>query len=97
MNDFERHIQAILGGALQSLEMKTLQVNMGLRCNQACRHCHLASSPDRPEMMEWPTMELVLEAAEDIPCGLVDLTGGAPELNPYFRLFVNALRRKLQR
>ena len=50
MNDFERHIQAILGGALQSLEMKTLQVNMGLRCNQACRHCHLASSPDRPEM-----------------------------------------------
>ncbi len=91
MNNFERQIEAVTGGGLHSLEIETLQVNLGLRCNQRCAHCHLEASPQRSEMMEWPTMQAVLEAARRVGCRLVDLTGGAPELNPHFRLFLDAL------
>jgi radical SAM/Cys-rich protein len=89
MNDFEKGI----AGGLYSMQIDTLQVNLGLRCNQQCNHCHLEASPQRPEMMEWPVMELVLEAVRSSRCRLVDLTGGAPELNPHFRRFVTDLRR----
>lgn len=92
MNEFERQIEAIAGGGLRSVGIETLQVNMGLRCNQRCVHCHVDASPDRSEMMEWPIMESVLEAAAGVGCSLVDLTGGAPELNPNFRRFIGALR-----
>ncbi|MGQ9647865.1 MAG: arsenosugar biosynthesis radical SAM (seleno)protein ArsS, partial [Thermodesulfobacteriota bacterium] len=81
MNDFEK---AIAGG-LYSMQIDILQVNLGLRCNQQCNHCHLEASPQRTEMMDWPVMELILEAAESANCQFVDLTGGAPELNPHFR------------
>jgi radical SAM/Cys-rich protein len=93
MNDFEKQITETAGNGLLSLEIETLQVNLGLRCNQQCTHCHLEASPHRSEMMEWPTMRLVLEAARSFGCKLIDLTGGAPELNPHFRRFVEALRR----
>lgn len=78
---------------LRSLKVEALQVNLGLRCNQQCTHCHLEASPSRTEMMEWSIMELVVEAARRANCQLVDLTGGAPELNPYFRRFVRVLRQ----
>jgi len=94
MNDFEARVEAISGTGLHSLEIDTVQVNVGLRCNQGCRHCHVAASPGRTEMMEWSTMELVLEAAAAGECRRVDITGGAPELNPNFRRFVQALREK---
>jgi radical SAM/Cys-rich protein len=94
MNEFEKRIADITGHGLRSLTIETLQVNLGLRCNQQCNHCHLEASPNRTEIMEWLTMELVLEAARISPCRLVDLTGGAPELNPHFRRFVTALRRE---
>jgi len=94
MNDFEEEIVGVTGSGLYSLEMGTLQVNVGLRCNQECRHCHLEASPRRTEMMEWPTMELVLEAARKARCRLVDLTGGAPELHPHFRRFVQELSKR---
>ena len=94
MNDFEKQVESISADGLQSLEIVTLQVNTGLRCNQMCRHCHVAASPKRPELMEWSTMELVLEAATEIGSRLVDLTGGAPELNPDFQRFVKALRER---
>ena len=64
-----------------------LQLNIGLYCNQACSHCHVESSPLRKEMMDRRTAQRCLELAEDaIPHGLrmLDLTGGAPELNPQF-------------
>jgi radical SAM/Cys-rich protein len=93
MNAFEKQITETAGNGLLSLEIETLQVNLGLRCNQQCTHCHLEASPHRSEMMEWPTMRLVLEAARSFGCKLIDLTGGAPELNPHFRRFVEALRR----
>jgi radical SAM/Cys-rich protein len=87
MNDFERQI----AGGLYSLQMDTLQVNLGLQCNQQCHHCHLEASPKRTEMMDWPIMEMILEAVRRLNCQRVDLTGGAPELNPYFRRFVEAI------
>jgi len=93
MNDFEKKITEANGNGLHCLEIETLQVNLGLRCNQQCNHCHLEASPHRSEMMEWPTMRLVLEAARSFGCGRIDLTGGAPELNPHFRRFVEVLRQ----
>ena len=66
----------------------TLQANLGYRCNQSCTHCHVAASPQRTEAMDGETMELLLRylAARGIPT--LDLTGGAPELNPHFRTLV---------
>jgi radical SAM/Cys-rich protein len=94
MNAFEKEIARHGHKGLLSEEIEILQVNTGLKCNQQCLHCHLEASPGRVEMMEWSVMELVLQAAESSRCGLVDLTGGAPELNPYFRHFVKALRKR---
>ena len=94
MNEFDRHIEAITGESLRCLEIETMQINLGLRCNQSCKHCHVCASPERTETMEWPIMELVIAAAESVGCGLVDLTGGAPELNPNFRKFIESLRDK---
>jgi radical SAM/Cys-rich protein len=76
---------------LRSLEINTIQANIGLRCNQSCMHCHLEASPSRTEMMEWPVMQQVISACRASGCNLVDITGGAPELNPHFREFVGSL------
>lgn len=64
------------------------QMNMGKMCNQTCKHCHVDAGPDRKEIMTEETMQLCLNilAQHDIP--VVDLTGGAPEMNPHFRWFV---------
>jgi len=93
MNDFEKQISGKGDAGLHSFNLEILQVNIGLKCNQECRHCHLEASPERMEMMDWSTMERILETTRGIPWELVDLTGGAPELNPYFRRFVSTLRR----
>jgi radical SAM/Cys-rich protein len=91
MNDFEKQIAGAAGEGLHSLKVGTLQVNLGLGCNQRCNHCHIEASPQRTERMDWPTMQMVLEAVKKVDCRLVDLTGGAPEINPHFRRFVAAL------
>lgn len=64
------------------------QINLGKLCNQTCRHCHVDAGPDRKEMMTRETVELCLLtlAQTDIPT--LDITGGAPELNPHFRRLV---------
>src|SRR5262245_7227152 len=71
----------------------TLQVNVGKRCNQACHHCHVDASPQRTESMDRRVAERVLDvlAAND-GVGLVDITGGAPELNENFRFLVSGAR-----
>jgi radical SAM/Cys-rich protein len=92
MNSFEKKIIAHLGSdGLLSDTIDVLQVNVGLRCNQRCHHCHLDCSPERPEMMDWSVMEMILKAVETSRCKLVDITGGAPELNPFFNRFVKVL------
>ncbi|WP_299989470.1 arsenosugar biosynthesis radical SAM (seleno)protein ArsS [uncultured Pontibacter sp.] len=69
-----------------------LQVNVGKMCNQTCRHCHVDAGPDRKEIMTRDTMQLCLDALAKSPqLTTVDLTGGAPEMNPDFRWFVEQL------
>lgn len=71
-----------------------LQVNLGKMCNQTCKHCHVDAGPDRKEIMTRDTMRLCLEALQHAPeTNTVDLTGGAPEMNPDFRWFVEELSK----
>jgi len=70
-------------------KLTTLQVNLGLRCNQACTHCHVNAGPKRNEMMSRETIDCVLDAL-DGGISTLDLTGGAPEMNPEFRYLVES-------
>ena len=74
--------------AIKRRPLKTLQANLGYRCNQSCFHCHVAASPKRTEEMSWDTMALLLEFSRRHYIQTLDLTGGAPELNPHFRRLV---------
>lgn len=74
----------------------TVQVNVGKRCNQACHHCHVEAGPKRTEVMDRSTAERILHLLAESPTvRTLDLTGGAPELNPHFRMLVTE-GRKLQ-
>lgn len=79
---------------LRRAPLDTLQANLGYRCNQSCLHCHVAAGPNRREQMDWGTMELLLEFCERQGVRTLDLTGGAPELNPDFRRLVRTARRR---
>ncbi|MDW3196389.1 MAG: arsenosugar biosynthesis radical SAM protein ArsS [Cytophagales bacterium] len=75
-----------------------LQINVGKMCNQVCKHCHVDAGPDRKEIMTRETMQLCLDALKGSSVSTVDLTGGAPEMNPNFRWFVeelSALRKQI--
>ena len=77
---------------LRPLHVEVLQINVGKLCNQTCRHCHVDAGPDRNEVMTRETMELCLRALERSAIPTVDITGGAPELNPGFRWLVEQCR-----
>lgn len=96
MNDFERKVVEVVGQRLRPISLDIIQVNVGLKCDLACVHCHVSSSPRRKEMMDWPTMELILTIARQVRCREIDITGGAPELNPHLRRFITALREQGQ-
>jgi radical SAM/Cys-rich protein len=93
MNRFEEQIFDGETKGLFAEKIDIIQVNVGLRCNQACSHCHLGASPDSTEVMQWTTMEKVLDIANKVRPVLMDITGGAPELNPHIRSFIEALAR----
>ena len=78
---------------LKSSGIEIFQVNMGKMCNQTCKHCHVDAGPDRKEIMTRYTMELCLRVLENSEIKVVDLTGGAPELNPDFRWFVEEIKK----
>jgi radical SAM/Cys-rich protein len=79
---------------LKPLSVATLQVNITKLCNQACRHCHVDASPKRTEQMDKRTVERCLEIlARHDSITTLDITGGAPELNPYFDDFVREARK----
>lgn len=80
------------GVELKRTALETLQVNIGKLCNQACRHCHVDAGPTRTEIMTWEAMSRILDFVADSGVQLVDITGGAPELNPNFRRFVLRIR-----
>ncbi len=68
--------------------LEILQINLGYMCNQVCTHCHVDAGPDRKEIMTRETMEQCLDVVRNTSAHTLDLTGGAPEMNPNFRWFV---------
>lgn len=73
---------------LRPTELEILQVNLGYMCNQICGHCHVDAGPDRKEIMNHATMDSILDVLRHTTVDTLDLTGGAPEMNPHFRRFV---------
>ena len=73
---------------LKPKKLEILQINLGYMCNQVCSHCHVDAGPDRKEIMTRETMQQCLEVIKKTGAHTLDLTGGAPEMNPDFRWFV---------
>ncbi|MFN0276576.1 MAG: arsenosugar biosynthesis radical SAM (seleno)protein ArsS [Chitinophagales bacterium] len=95
-SDFERFEQKLAQVSLFPLKPKKaeiFQVNVGYMCNQTCAHCHVDAGPDRKEIMTRETMQLCLDALAQTDIPTVDLTGGAPEMNPDFRWFVEEISK----
>jgi radical SAM/Cys-rich protein len=77
---------------LSTSSIEVLQINVGKLCNQTCRHCHVDAGPDRKEVMTRETAEECMRALARTDIGIVDITGGAPELAPVFRYLVEESR-----
>ncbi|MFY9444567.1 MAG: arsenosugar biosynthesis radical SAM (seleno)protein ArsS [Flavobacteriaceae bacterium] len=75
---------------LKAKKLEILQINLGYMCNQVCAHCHVDAGPDRKEIMTRETMQQCLDVITQTGAHTLDLTGGAPEMNPDFRWFVEA-------
>ncbi len=73
-------------------KLTTLQVNLGYKCNLSCTHCHVAAGPNRTELMDEATINLILDFIRAHGIRTLDLTGGAPEMNPHFRTLVQQAR-----
>ena len=73
---------------LRPKKLEILQINLGYMCNQVCAHCHVDAGPDRKEIMTIETMNQCLDVIKKTEAHTLDLTGGAPEMNPNFRWFV---------
>ncbi len=78
--------------AIVRRRLETVQVNLGYRCNQSCVHCHVNAGPTRTEMMDGETVRTVIAFLGASGAGTLDITGGAPELNPHFRFLVTRAR-----
>jgi radical SAM/Cys-rich protein len=86
--DFQQALTSEGLWPLQPTSIDVLQINVGKLCNQTCRHCHVDAGPDRTEVMSRGTAEECVEALRRYAIPTVDITGGAPELNPHFRWLV---------
>jgi radical SAM/Cys-rich protein len=94
---FQDQLKKIGLHSLKPTNLEIFQINVGKMCNQVCKHCHVDAGPDRKEIMTKATMLQCLEILESNPSfTTVDLTGGAPEMNPYFKWFVTEIK-KLQK
>lgn len=92
-SSFKNHLAKIGLFPLLPTQLEIFQINMGKMCNQVCKHCHVDAGPDRKEIMTREIMELCLGVIQREPSlNCVDLTGGAPEMNPDFRWFVESIR-----
>jgi len=93
-----RELDACLAEAghhpLRAEGVKVLQLNLGKRCNQTCRHCHVDAGPDRTEVMAHEVVVRCLELLDRSAIATVDITGGAPELHPEFRWIVEQVHRR---
>jgi radical SAM/Cys-rich protein len=90
---FSRKLQEAHLFPLKPTQLQIFQVNIGKMCNQVCKHCHVDAGPDRQEIMTRETMQLCLDALRATTIPTVDLTGGAPEMNPHFRWFVEEITK----
>ncbi len=88
---FEDKLESVGLSPLRPTGLDILQVNLGYMCNQTCKHCHVDAGPDRKEIMMLHTMEQCLDVLRNTDIKTVDLTGGAPEMNPNFRWFVEQI------
>jgi radical SAM/Cys-rich protein len=91
MDRFKQRL-AESGLPLRRMQLQTLQINVGRKCNQTCRHCHVDAAPWRTEMMPEPVARRVGEWIQKHRPAIVDITGGAPELSEHFRYFVEIAR-----
>lgn len=85
---FAKKLKEINELPLRPNTLEILQVNVGYMCNQVCAHCHVDAGPDRKEIMTRETMGQILDVIKTTGAHTLDLTGGAPEMNPDFRWFV---------
>ncbi len=90
---FREKLEAIGLSPLKATGIEIMQVNMGKMCNQVCKHCHVDAGPDRKEIMTQETMQSILDTLKSTDIATVDLTGGAPEMNPHFRWFVEEISK----
>ncbi len=88
---FESKLSELGHTTLKPTTIEVFQVNVGKMCNQVCAHCHVDAGPDRKEIMTKETMQQCLDAIEGTDIKTVDITGGAPEMNPNFRWLVEEL------
>jgi radical SAM/Cys-rich protein len=91
LKPFRERLEDISLFPLTPTGIDIFQVNLGKMCNQVCKHCHVDAGPDRKEIMTRETLEQCLNALRNSTIQTVDLTGGAPEMNPNFRWFVEQL------
>ena len=80
--------------AVRRAQLDTVQLNMGYVCNQSCVHCHVSAGPNRTESLSAQTAATVLRFIDATQPGTLDMTGGAPELNPNFRPLARAARER---
>ena len=90
-NNFEEQLRLRSRYPLQAEDVDTLQVNVGYVCNQECKHCHHNAGPERTEIMNREVMGKCLEVIRTEKIPTVEITGGAPEMNPNFRWFIREL------
>ena len=90
---FSTKLAAQVQFPLKPKTLEILQINVGYMCNQVCAHCHVDAGPDRKEIMTHETMEQILAVLQSNTIKTVDLTGGAPEMHPEFRWFVEEVRK----
>jgi len=81
-------VRSVTKEPLRAKGIRILQVNLGYRCNMACTHCHVSAGISRPESMSRETMEEVLRVLMENPIDTLDITGGAPELNPHLPMLI---------
>jgi radical SAM/Cys-rich protein len=91
--EFWEKTREVLQGPLVACGIEVLQVNLGYKCNMSCKHCHVAAGPARDEVMDIRTINEVLSVLRRSSIGVLDITGGAPELNPHFRFLVMEARK----
>ena len=89
---FDSKLAQLGHSPLKPTNIEIVQVNVGKMCNQVCAHCHVDAGPDRKEIMTRETMQQCIDAIKNTSIKTVDLTGGAPEMNPHFRWFVEELK-----